>query len=146
MAQVETNGREEKGEGYGERNNQGAANVAEEDEENDDDETDAFREIVEDRVSGVVDEVAAVEVGDDPDSFGKDAIVQLGDLLVNGGQGGIFIGALLEEENAIDGVAVVDDLAVFAMEGIAHLAEPHTRAFGHVSDVRDAEGGSGLGF
>ena len=57
--------------------------VAQEEEQHDRDEDEAFRQVVQDRVGRVVDEVAPVVEGDDLDARRQDVVVQLLHLLVD---------------------------------------------------------------
>ena len=121
-AQVQADGRKEQGEGHGEGDNDGAADVAEEEKQNDDDEEDALAEVVEDGVRGVVEQVAAVEEGNDLDAGGKHAgvrrvAVQLGDFFVDAFQRGVGVVALMQQDDAFDNVGVVDELAVLLLDG-----------------------------
>ena len=50
------------------------------------------------------------------------------DLLVDGFQRGVGIGALAQQHDAFHHVVVVDDLAVVAMDRLADLAQPDLRA------------------
>src|SRR5450631_2587612 len=104
VAEVKANGRKEQRERHRQRNDDGATNIAEKQEEDDDDEEDAFAQVVQDGVRGVVDQVAAVQVGNDLDALGKDLLVQLLNLLVNSIEGGIFVGAFEQEDDAADDV------------------------------------------
>ncbi len=72
VSEVEADGGKEQSERHGEGDNDGAARVAKEEKEDDDDEEDAFGEVVQDGVGGVVEEVAAIEEGNDFDAGGKD--------------------------------------------------------------------------
>ena len=73
VAQVEADGGEQQREGNGERDDDGAAHIAEEEKEDDDDEDHALGEVVFDGVDGVVDQVGAIEEGNDLDALGQDA-------------------------------------------------------------------------
>ena len=127
MAEVKANGRKEQRERHRQRNDDGATNIAEKQEEDDDDEEDAFAQVVQDGVRGVVDQVAAVQVGNDLDALGKDLLVQLLNLLVNSIEGGIFVGAFEQEDDAADDVILVDDLTVDFVDGVTHLTETDFR-------------------
>jgi hypothetical protein len=65
-------------------------------------------------VRGVVEQVAAVEEGNDLDAGGQDVVVELFDLGVDAFEGGVGVVALLQQDDAFDDVVVVDELAVFA--------------------------------
>ena len=96
-----------------------AADVAEEEKQNDDDEEDALAEVVEDGVRGVVEQVAAVEEGNDLDAGGKHAgvrrvAVQLGDFFVDAFQRGVGVVALMQQDDAFDNVVTI---AVLLLDG-----------------------------
>ena len=83
VAQVQADRGEEQRKRHGERDDERAAHVAKEEEQDDDDEDDAFGEVVEHGVGGVVQQVAAIEKGNDLDAGRKDVVVEFGDLLVD---------------------------------------------------------------
>ena len=68
VAQIEANGREQEGERNGERDDEGAAQIAEKEKQDDGNEDDALGEIVEDGVRGEVQQIAAIEKRDDLDA------------------------------------------------------------------------------
>ncbi len=72
---VEADGGEDQRERNGEGDDDGAAGIAEEQEQDDDDEDDAFGEVVQDGVGGVVQQLGAVEEGDDLYAGRKDAVL-----------------------------------------------------------------------
>ena len=72
VAQIQADGGEQQSEGNGERDDDSAAHIAEEEKQDDDDEDDAFAEVVQHRVGGVVEQVAAIEEGNDLDAGRKD--------------------------------------------------------------------------
>ena len=100
-----------------------------------DDQNDAFGQVVQHRVRGVVHQVAAVEKRNDLHARRQDVLVQLLHLLVDGLQRRVGIGALAQQHDAFDHVVVVDDLAVRAMNRLADLAQPDLRALRHRGDV-----------
>ena len=63
MPQVETDRCEEERKGDGERHDQGGPEISEKEEEHERHEDESFREVMEDRVRRMVDEVAAVVEG-----------------------------------------------------------------------------------
>ena len=63
--QLEADGGEQQRERNGERDDERAADIAEEQEQNDGHQDDAFGQIVQHGVGGVVDQIAAIEKGDD---------------------------------------------------------------------------------
>ncbi len=65
VAQVEADGREQQREWNGERNDDCAAHIAEEEEENDGDKDHARGEIVLHGLDGVLDQIGAIEEGND---------------------------------------------------------------------------------
>ena len=64
---------EEQGKGDGQGNDEGAPDISQKEEEHDRDEDEPFREVMEDRVGRVMDEVAPVVEGDDLHARGQNA-------------------------------------------------------------------------
>ena len=87
FVQVEADGGEEKRERDGERDDERAAGISQEEEKDYGDEQDAFGEIFEDGVRGEVHEIAAVEERDDFYAGREDLVVQLVNFLMDGEQG-----------------------------------------------------------
>ena len=114
VAEVETDGGEEQGEGNGDSDDESAAQVAEEEEEDERDEEDADGEVVKNGFGGEAEEVAAIEEGNDLDARREDVGVEVVDFGVDGFKGAVGVVALLEEDDAFDYVAIVDQLAVVA--------------------------------
>ena len=127
MTEIEANGGKKQRERDGERNDQSAANIPQEEKENDHHQDDALGQIVQNRVRGVVQQVAAIEERNDLDSRGQNLIVELFDLGVDAHQGRIGIVTLLQQHDALDHIAVVDDLAIHTMNGLADLAQADLR-------------------
>ncbi len=71
---------------------------------------------------------AAVEKRSDGDALRKDALVQLLHLRVNAIEDLVGVFAFLEEDDALDHIVIVDELAIMTTIGLADLAEPDLRA------------------
>ena len=54
---------------------------------------------------------------------------------MNGFESWIFIRTLLEQDNAIYSVTIVDDLAIYTMQCVAHLAETDLGSLDHGCDI-----------
>ena len=91
------------------------------------------------RVGGEMHEITAVEIRYNSYAAGKNALIKLLDLVVNGDERGIFVRALLQQHDAADDVIFIDDFAVQAMNCISNLAEPDLRALPDVSDILDPQ-------
>ena len=98
------------------------------------------REVLEHGVGGVVQQVAAIEKGNDLHAGWKDVVVQFGHLLVDAFEHGVGVLALLQQDDALDDIAVVDQLAILFCDdgGLAVLVNLFDAAIGAV-------GGVGLG-
>jgi hypothetical protein len=86
---VEANGGEHQREGNGERDDDGAANIAQKLEEDDGNQNHAFGQAALDCFHRVGDKLGTVKEGHSFDALGKDAVVQLLDFLVNAQQDGV---------------------------------------------------------
>src|SRR5580692_7799581 len=127
VGEVETNGGEQQRERNGERDDDGAAHISEEQKENDGDEYHAFGQVMFDGFDRVFDQHGAVEEGNDLYAPWQDARIQFIDLLMNALQDGIGVVPLLQENDAFNRVWIVDDRAIGAVIGTADLAEPDLR-------------------
>ncbi len=139
FVEVEADGGEQQRERNGERDDERAAEIAEEEKEDDGDEQDAFGEIVQDGVRGEMHQVAAVEERDDLHAGREDLFVQLVNFVVNGDQGFVGVGALAKQDDAFDDVIIVDNRAVFAVNGLADLSEANLGALRDRGDIFHAE-------
>ena len=97
MPQVQADGGEQQGERNGQGDDQRAANIAQEDEQNDRNQNDSLGQVVQHRAGGQMHQVAAVEKRDHLHARRKDVPVQFLDLVVNCVQCGVAIGALAQE-------------------------------------------------
>src|ERR1700691_2471571 len=128
MAQVEKYGCEKQGKRNGERNDEGATNIAEKQKEDDRYQDHSLAEVVQHRVQGVMKQIAAVEHWNDLHTLGQDVIVELVHLLVNPFERGALFGPLAHQHAALDDVAVIDNDAVRTMIGSGHAPQPNSRA------------------
>src|ERR1700742_4987875 len=114
MAQIEKYGREEQREWYGERDNEGSSNVAEEEKENDRDQNHSFGKVVQHRVQGVMKQITAIEHRNDFHTLGQNVIIELVHLFVNPFNRRTFFSALAHQHAALNHVRLVYDDAVWA--------------------------------
>ena len=106
----------------------------------------AVRQVVQDCMGRVVDEVAPVVEGDDLHARRQDAAIQLLHLLrATPSSVCIEVCAFPHEHDAGDYVAVVDDLAVLPSDRPAELAQTYLRALRYDGDVLDPHGRAVLG-
>ena len=93
LAQIEPDGSEEQGERNRERDDEGGANIAEKEEEDDRHQDHAFDQVMHHRVQGEMKQIAAVQHGNDLHTGRQDAVVELVHLLVNGIERGLLFRA-----------------------------------------------------
>ena len=142
MAQLKADRGKQQGERNGERNDDCPANIPQKQKENDHHQDDALGQIVQNRMRGVVQKIAAIKKGNHLDSLGQNLVVQFFDLGVDSLQGRIGIISLLQQHDALNRVAVVDDLSVDAMNSLADLAQAYLRPLHNLSDILDPQRGS----
>src|ERR1700691_3273086 len=128
MAQVEKYGCEKQGKRNGERNDEGATNIAEKQKEDDRYQDHSLAEVVQHRVQRVMEQIAAVEHGNDLHTLGQDVVVELVHLLVNPFECGAFFGPLAHQDAALDDVGLIDNDAVRTMIGSGHVPQPNSGA------------------
>ena len=85
VPEIETDGSKQESKRNGERDDESAANVAQKQEENDDNENDAFGEVMQHRMGCVVEQIASIEKGNDFDARRQDSIIQFVHFFVNAG-------------------------------------------------------------
>src|ERR1700733_7103967 len=112
MAQVEEYRREQQGEGNGERNDEGASNITEKQEENNRDQDHPLAEVVQHRVQGEMKQIAAVQHRNDFHTLGQDVVVELVHLFVNPVECRAFFGSLAHEHAGLDDVGLIDNDSV----------------------------------
>ena len=136
--QVEQDGGEQQRERNRDGDDQGAADVTQEQKEDQRDQQNSIRQIAKHGAGGVVDQVAAVEMRNEFHASRKLVVVQLRHLFVQRIQRGIGLRALAQQHDAFHDVVIVDDCAIFAADGLAQLAQPHLGRLHHHPEVADA--------
>src|SRR5580698_1163295 len=145
MVQVKAYRGEEQREGYRQRDNQCAPDIAEEQEQNDDDKNDALGQIVEHRVCGEVQQIGAVEKWNDLHARREHALVQLLYLRVDAFERCVGVVALLKQHDPFHCIGVIEELAVIVDGyGLADLTEADLRSLYDRSDIADRERSSVL--
>ena len=148
--QLEAGGGEQQRERDGQRDDKGSAHVAQEHEQHDRDQDDSLGQVVHDGVRGEMHQVAAVEKRDDGDARRKQArmpvrSVELLYFLVDRFERGVAFGAFLQQDDALDDVVVVENVAVQFVNRLADPPQADFRALRHHGDVRDANRRAALG-
>src|SRR5271157_822422 len=123
LAQVEEYGCEEQGKRNGKRNDKGPANIAEKEKQDDRDQDHSFGHVMKHRVERVVQQVSAVEHGNDLHALRQDGIVELFHLLMDRVQRGSGIGAFAQQRHALDDFWIVDDGPIRLVVRSCHGAE-----------------------
>src|ERR1700691_2326243 len=75
-----------------------------------------------------MEQIAAVEHGNDLHTLGQDVIVELVHLLVNPFERGAFFGPLAHQHAALDDVGLIDNDAVRTVIGSGHVPQPNSGA------------------
>ena len=96
-----------------------------------DDQDDAFGQVVQHGVRGVVHQIAAIEKRNDLHARRQDVLVEPLDLGVNAVQRRRRIRALAQEHDAFDHIVVIDHHAVGAVDGLADLPQTNLRPLRH---------------
>src|SRR5580700_1417701 len=123
VPQIQTDGGEQQCEGNGQRYDKCAANIAQQNENNDNDQDHSFGEIVEDGVRRVIHQVVAVEVRDDFHSRWKYVVVELLDHCVDTLKHLRGVCSFAEKHNTFHHVVIVLDHAIGPMDCFPNLAE-----------------------
>src|SRR5580704_9598605 len=89
-------------------------------------------------------QVAAIQHGNDLDTFGQDPGIQLLYFLVDGVERGLLLGALEHQNDALDYVGLVDDDTIATMSGAGHVSQADPGAPPDVGYVLNSDGRSGL--
>src|SRR5262244_3168016 len=131
MAQVQADGSEQQGERDGQRDDKCPANIAQKNEKNDYHQDHAFAEVVQDGVRGVVNQVVAIQIGNDFDAPGKNLRVEALDHGVNALKSSGGVRALAHEDDAFDYVVIVHHHAIGAVKGFTDLSQANFRPLLH---------------
>ncbi len=146
FVEIEANGGKQQRKGNGERNNDGAANIAEKEEKNYGNQQHAFGQVVKHGMRGQVHQVAAVQERDDLYPRRENALVQLLHFFVNGYEGFVRIGALAQQDDSFDRIVAIHYRAVRASHSFADLPQANPRALRDDADVLYADRRSVLCF
>src|SRR5579862_7900252 len=144
VAEVKTDGGEEQSKWDREGNDDGAADIAQKNKEDDDNQDHSFGEIVQDRVGCVVNQIVAVQIGDDLYARRQNLRVEAIDHGVEMLQHGCGVATFAQEDDALHDIVVIFNHAVGAMESFADLTEANLGALGDDGDVSHAYRSSGL--
>ena len=144
MAQIQTDGGKEQSERNRERHDEGAANIAQEHEQNDDDEDDALRQVMQDGMRREMQQIGPIKKRHDPHAGRQKPFVQLIDLLVNALQRLVGVGALLQQNHTFHSIIVVGELAVLAPDRFADLPQADLGSLHNGGDVGDGQRGAVL--
>src|SRR5215472_11823607 len=145
MSKIEAGSREQQGKRNRQRHDERAAHIAQEHKQNNDNENDSFRQIMQNGVGGVMHQVAAIEEGNDLHARRKNPVVQLLNLLMNSLECRIRVGALTQQHDAADDVIIVDNAPVRKMGRAGELSQPDFRPLLDGRDIFDADGSAVLG-
>src|SRR6266436_2815599 len=96
---------------------------------------DAFGEITQDRMRGVMNQVAAIQERHDFHARREDMLVKLFDLRVYSCQGIVGIRPFAEEYDSFHDIVVIDDGAIQAMNCFSNLTEPDLGTLRHRRNV-----------
>ena len=140
VAEIQANGGEHQRDGNCERNNDGAAHIAEKEKENDHNQNHSLGQVALDGVHRIAHQVRAVEKGNDLYALGQDVFVQFLDFGVNAVEDRIGVVALLQQDDAFHGVGIIDDLSVDAVNGFADLSEANLGTLRDSGDILDFDG------
>ena len=127
VPQVETNRGKKQRERNRQRDDERAADIAQENEKDDHDENHSFGEIVQHRVRRVMHQIVAIQVGNDLHARGQDVIIQLLHHGVNALHRRRRVRAFAHEHDAFHDVVVVNHHAVGAMNGLSDLPQANLR-------------------
>ena len=109
------------------------------------DQNDALGEVVQYGVGGEVNEITAVDEGNDLYAGRQNTVVQLLHFFVEPLERCFGLGPFPHGHPGRNHIIVVDDLPVLAVNGAAELAEPNLRTLRHHGDILDAQRRAALG-
>ena len=137
--EIETDRGEQQRKWNRQRDDKRSADVAEEQKEDDHDQNDAFRQVVQHRMSRVLHKIAAIDERDDLDARGQNVVVEFVHLLVDPYERVVRIGAFAQEDRCRHHIVIVNDLAVFTADRPPELTQTNLRALRHDGDILHAE-------
>src|SRR5580658_3723218 len=146
VPQVQTNGGKEQRKGYGQRDNDCRARIAEKQEKNNYHQNHSLDEVVHDRVGRVVNEIVAIQIRNDLHTPWQDEVVQPFDHGMDSFERGGRVRTLAHEHNPFDHIVVIDHESVSPVNGLSNLAQADLRTLGYNSYVFQPQGRAVLCF
>ncbi len=128
----------------GQRHDEGRAGIEQKQEKDDGHQNHPFSQVVQHRVQGEAEQIAAVDHPLQLHARRQDAVVELLHFGVKLFQRRPRVGALAHHHLREDDIVVVDDHAVFPADGPSLVAQANLRALAHFRDVLDAKRRPGL--
>ena len=123
VAQVEPDGGKEQRKWNRERDDERGAHIQQKQEQNDADQNHALGQVVHHRVQSEMQQVAAIEHGNDFHAGRQKAVVKFVDFLVNGVERGLLFRAFAHEHGALNHVGLVDDAPVLHVIRSRHVTQ-----------------------
>src|SRR5207244_340834 len=111
---------------------------AQHDKQHDHDKQNTLAQIVQDRASRVVDQVAAIQVRHDLHARRQDALVELLHLGVNPQESRLRFGAFTQQNNALHHVVIIHRVTVLIYDGLAEPAKPDFWSLRHDTKIANA--------
>ena len=138
VAQVQAQRSEQERKRNGEGDDERAAYVAEEDKEDDCDQNNALGQVVKHGMGGQMHQIAAIQVGNNLHAGRQKMMVEELDLLVQGGQHVIRVGAFTQQHNAGDHIRIVHHLGEVRVVRLAHLTQADLGSLADQADIAHA--------
>src|SRR5271166_1705219 len=135
MPEIQADGGKQQGKGNRQGNDNCSANIAQQNEKDDDDQDHSFGEIVEDSVCGVIHQIVPVEIRDDLYSRWKYVVIESLDHGMNALQHLRRVCSFTQKHNTFHHVVIVLNHTVGPMDRLANLPETNLgplRDHGHV--------------
>ena len=143
MADVQADGGKHQRKRDGERDDDGAAYVAQEQKQNDRYQDHAFAQVVLHGLHREGHQLGTIEERNNFHAPGQNTVVQLFYFFMNAFENGVRIVALLQQHNAFHGIGIVNDPArartICNMHGAADLAKANLGALRHCGDFFDGD-------
>src|SRR3984957_10023294 len=144
VAQIQPDRGKEQRERNGESDDESGTNIQKEQEKNDADQNHALCQVMHYRVQGEMQEIAAIQHGNDRHARGQDAVVEFVHLLVNRIERRLFFGAFAHQHRTLNDIRLVDDAAILHVVRSGHVAQSNLGALGDFRNVFHSKSGSGL--
>src|ERR1039457_343539 len=137
--ELQADGGEQQSKRDGDGNDEGGAHISQKQHQNNRDQGEALRQIVQHCFGGELHQIAAIDERVDRYTGRQDVIVQFRNFLVNTLQCRVCVGILSQQHNTGNDIVVIDDPAILVPDRPGKLSQAYLRTLCNHGDIANAE-------